>query len=446
VALNLRRSSLVFPVLAASAVVMAACGSSAPSKSSARPIPTTGLPTTGAPTTTTQAIAPPAIPDDTTAGPLGPLSGGAAAVPAPTGQTVTVPSTIVSNCSQDVSGPLKHWLNKLPANSTVVVGPQACYRVDKGLRLRDPHGLTIYGGTFTSDATAPGPQKHAEGVPVFTLAGGSNVSFESMKIDGQNPGGYHPKLAFAGGIEAQGTDGLTIKGVTITKTFGDGITLDPLRGGSDHKSGTILGPTMNVVVDGATITGVGRQGVTFASVSGAQISNLVVEDAALTTFDFEADQGNEGSVNVVIDGCTSSGGGLFFANGGGGSASYTHDLTVAHCAMAKPTKGYAVLSINHGKSRKKQRGPIYFVADTIYCGASASVACVELSGAKVTVEDSVLHFPRGTLHEAAYHLVKRSTGTFSNDLIEGYGKRGHVSKNSAVQVTGGHWVAATGGT
>ena len=56
---------------------------------------------------------------------------------------------------------------------------------------------------------------------------GSNVTFENMKITGANPGGYHPTLAFASGINVQGTKGITIQGVTITKPFGDGITLSP---------------------------------------------------------------------------------------------------------------------------------------------------------------------------------------------------------------------------
>ena len=57
-----------------------------------------------------------------------------------------------------------------------------------------------------------------------------------MKIIGAKPGGYHPTMAFASGINVQGTKGVTIKGVTVTKAFGDGLTLSPLRGGGDHNS------------------------------------------------------------------------------------------------------------------------------------------------------------------------------------------------------------------
>ena len=156
---------------------------------------------------------------------------------------MSVPASIPADCSQDVSGKLKHFFNKLPANSTVLVGAQACYQVTKGVKLKNPVGLTIYGGTFSDDAALPSsPKAKPSGTAAFTVLGGSDVSLEHMKINGKNPGGYHPPLAFASGINVEGTKGTTIKGVTITDTFGDGITLSPLRGGGDHLSGQIVAP------------------------------------------------------------------------------------------------------------------------------------------------------------------------------------------------------------
>ena len=385
----------------------------------------------------------PNVPDDTTAGPLGPLQGGSVAVAAPTGTTVSPPATIASDCGHDVTGRLKRFLNKLPSGSTVLNSPQACYQVDKGIKLRNKQDLTIFGGTFTNAATTPGKKKHSKGQPVFTVVGGSNISFKSLKINGSNPGGYHPNMVFASAIDVEGTKGITIEGVTISNVFGDGITLAPLPGGADHASGTILNATSNAVITGVTVSGNGRQAVALASVSGAQIGNLVVENPGLNTFDVEADQLNEGADNVTVDGCTSSGGGVFFANGGAGAGENTHDLTIAHCAMAGPTTGDAIL-IDNPKNSKHQRGPIDLVADVFYCGASDSVACVQLSGANATVEDSVLHFPVGTVNDDVYHVVEGSNAVFTNDSISGYGRTGHVSKDSTLEVNGGHWVSATG--
>ena len=423
------------------ALVAASCGST--------PVGKTAAPTTSATSTTSTSTSPPAqIPNDTTAGPLGPLQGGSAPVPAPTGPTVSIPTSIPADCSKDVSGPLKHFFKKLPANSTVLVGAQACYRVDKGIKLNNRQGLTIYGGTFNDEATTPGPSKRSKGLAIFTLVGGANLTFEAMKIEGVNPGGYHPAMAFASGINAEGTKGITIKGVTISKPFGDGITLSPLRGGHDHNSGTIVNPTLNAVIDGVTITGAGRQAVTLASVTGAQISDVVIQDPGLDSFDLEADQWNEGAKNVTIDGCTSTGGQIFFANGGAGSGPFTSNITLAHCAMAKLTAGEALLSINTRKGNRKdhQRGPLHFVSDVIYCGNSVYVGCVQLSGANATVENSVFHFPPGQLHERVYNVAQKSSAVFTNVAIKGQAHTGRVTSDSTVHIKGGDWrsVGTTG--
>jgi hypothetical protein len=71
---------------------------------------------------------------------------------------------------------------------------------------------------------------------------------------------------------------------------------------------------------------------------------------------------------------------------------------------------------------------------------------VQLTGAKATIENSVLHFPKGTVHEPVYHLVKDSSAVFINDSVDGYGRLGKVGFGSTVKITGGHWVSATGGS
>jgi hypothetical protein len=337
-----------------------------------------------------------------------------------------------------VSAPLRSWFATLPAGQTVVMRPGACYLVDRGLKLNDPQRLTVYGGTFRNAATVPGPGAHSKGHPVITVIGGHGITFESMQISGANPGGYHPSLAFAGGIELEGTSQATIRGVTITDTFGDGITLVPLRGGRNHNSGTIIAPPSEITVRDVTIDGAGRQGVTFSSVSGAQLSDVVVKNPGLDTFDVEADQSNEGASDVTIDGCTASGGAFFFANGGKGAGSFTHDIVVEHCSMAKPENGTTIL-VARAPHIKGLRGPFTFTADSLWCGASVYVACLQLSGATVTVADSVLQFPGGTVHEPVYHLSRQSMVRLIGDVVTGYGRDGSVSARSEVHISLGTW-------
>ena len=225
------------------------------------------------------------------------------------------------------------------------------------------------------------------------------------------------------------------------KTFGDGITLAPLRGGADHNSGKILAPAASITLRDATIDGVGRQGVTFASVSNAQVSDVVVINPGLDTFDMEADQGNEGASYVTINGCAAAGGALFFANGGAGSGRDTGHITVAHCTMAKPEGGSALL-IEGLPSATTARGPFLFTADDLWCGASAYVACVQLSGAEVTISDVRFRFPAATTHEAVYHLGQDAQAAFEDDIATGYGRPGTVVQGSTVEVSGGSWAGS----
>jgi hypothetical protein len=426
-------------LLAATALVVAACSSL--SGRSANTLMTT--PPSHRSTTTS-------TPGSTTTLPAQPaLEGGATPVPVPSGPSVAPPITIAADCSTDVSAPLRKWFRTLGPDTTVVMRPGACYLVDKGITLKEPQGLTVYGGQFRT-AVVPsdmsGVPPSDKGDPVFTVIGGSHVTLESMQISGVNPGGYDASLAFAGGIEFEGTSGGLVHGVTISHTFGGGITLGPLRGGPRHNSGTIIGPSTNITIDGVTVDGAGRQGLTFGSVSGAQVYDVILENIGIDTFDFEADQTNEGASDVVIDGCRASGGAIFFANGGAGDAAQTHDITVEQCTMSMPQGAAAILVQRYkgGKKGKegKLRGPFLFESDELQCGVSVYLACLQLTGADVTVSHSQLLFPAGRFHEAVYSLKGASSAAFVEDIVKGYGRLGHASSRSSVHVQGGEWTAA----
>jgi hypothetical protein len=413
------------------ALTFAACGST-PVAHSGSPVTAHGHTST---TTTTTTTAPSS---GATAAPA--LAGGATPVTAPTGPTVSPPPSVVANCSVDVSKPLRKWLKSLPAGQTVVAPANACYLVNEGLKLDDPKSLTIYGATFMDKEIAPGRRAHSKGSPVISVVGGSGLTLEALHIVGANAGGYHPSLAFEGGIELEGTAGATIRGVTISNTYGDGITLAPLRGGADHASGTILAPASSVVIRDVTISEIGRQGITFASISGAQVSDVIVNHPGINTFDFEADQSNEGARDVTINGCESSGGTFFFANGGASDGQHTGNITVDHCTMEAEEGGSAIL-VARAAHNKAPRGPFMFNDDSLHCGASDYVSCVQVTGGDVTVSSSTLEFPTsGTVHEPVYHAAAGSQVTFDGDVVTGYGRPGTKSGNrAAVQVVGGQW-------
>ncbi|HXQ43891.1 MAG TPA: right-handed parallel beta-helix repeat-containing protein [Acidimicrobiales bacterium] len=355
---------------------------------------------------------------------------------------VSPPSTIADNCSVNVSATLQAWLSALAPGTLVRPPAGACYNVSSGMELKFPQGLTIDGGTFTNITTQDNFKGHWPGRPTFNIIGGSGVTFEDLTITGANPGGYHPALAFEAGIELQGTAHAVIRNVAIDHVYGDGITLAPLRGSSDHASSLILAATTDLTINTVDITGSGRQGISLASVNTAIISNVALKDIGIDTFDFEADEAKEGAKNVTIDGCTSSTwhGGLFFANAGSSDGPATSNITVENCRMLHPQGGDAILSHNIANA-DGPRGPITFSNDTLWCGASAYVGCVQLDRADVTITQSVILFPKYNLYrEELYDAGSGSSLAFAGDSVQGWSNPlGQHRASSTVSVTGGSW-------
>ncbi|HVC71042.1 MAG TPA: hypothetical protein VNC61_12375 [Acidimicrobiales bacterium] len=366
---------------------------------------------------------------------------------------LTPPSTIASDCTVDVSTSLGPWLRNLPPHADVEIPPGACYQVDEGLFLKFPTDLTINGGTYENLSAAPvtsGGSGTQRGNPVFNVLGGSDLTLENMTISGANPGGYNAKMAFAAGIVLQGTQHATIENIDINHTYGDGITLNPLRNAANHKGPVIVAATADATIDNVVITGPGRMGIAFVSVDGAAVSSVTIDDVGLDTFDVEADQADEGSRNVTIDGCTAStsGKGDFFANGGSSSGKATGDITVENCTEEQPQNGTAIW-VRRSGTGLTNRGPFLFDNDTIACGTSILVACVIDSGGTVTIQDSTLTFPPGTPpNELVYEADTSAVLTFSDDTVSGYGLTadgypGTADTTSTVTVLGGTWTPAS---
>jgi len=343
------------------------------------------------------------------------------------------------DCSIDVGAPMQAWLQSLPPQSTADLGNR-CYQVDYGIRLMFPQGLVIDGGIFNDPTTTSGPNRgHGtpHGLPVFAVVGGSNVTFENQTFIGADAHGYNPKVAFQHAIQLQGTIGATISNIKIRKLFGDGIDLEPLRGGSDHKSGGIINPAENISISDVSILGTGRNGITMASVNGVTVTNVSMTNIGRDAFDLEADASNEGAKNVLINGCTYNQ--LFNIKSSGPR---TGPITVENCMMQRHSSGGWALNI-YNPSGLPDAGPIAFNNDLFLCGASVYVACFNLVGATaLTVENSTarLGFPGDAIHEPPYSAKAHTNVSFTDDTVSGYGRCCKVAANSTVAVSGGNWI------
>jgi hypothetical protein len=344
---------------------------------------------------------------------------------------------ITSDCSSDATKPMQAWLEQLPPDTTVDLGG-GCYQVDHGLILRFVQGLTVQDGTFQDlNRTREVNKGHGtpRGEPVIDALGGSDITLSNLTFIGANPGGYHAHLAFQAAIELQGTIGATLSALTISKTFGDGIDLEPLRGGSDHESGGIVNPSENISIDHVVIRGAGRQGITLASVNGVAINDVTMSNIAMDAFDFEADQDGEGAKNVVINDCSFSQ--LLNISMQGNQ---TGPITVENCVMPEADQGWAV-NIKNTKGQA-DAGPIVFDNDVFNCGASVYVACFDLDGATdLVVEHSTatIGYLHDQIHEHAYRAINNTHASFLDDNVSGYGILGGVSADSLVSLVGGRW-------
>ena len=176
--------------------------------------------------------------------------------------------------------------------------------------------------------------------------------------------------------------GLSVNNVHVDNVWGDGLELAPLRAANDISS-QILNPSENVSVNGLTVNVAGRQGVSLVSVNGATLTDVKLRHIGIDNFDVEADQWDEGAKNVTINGCqTGDAGGLFFANGGASAEGswYTGNITVENCTMTAPTGGDAIL-VQAPNPAPHPRGPFTFTNDTLRCGASVYVSCIQANNA-----------------------------------------------------------------
>lgn len=351
--------------------------------------------------------------------------------PPPAG-SIEAPPYIISNCSVDVSAALQTWLQGLPTGTIWYSPVGSCYLINKGINLSFTHGITIDGGIFVEKWLG------WLGRRAFLVIGGSDMTFEHMTINGPNLSDvWVPARAFQSGIELEGTVNATISDVRITHVFGDGLTFAPLRGSADHSSGKIIRPVTNLIVDKVWIDGAGRQGVSPVSVLNATMTDITIHHVHMNAFDFEADQGNEGAINVTINGCTVVDA-IALANISE-NAGFTGPITIENCDMATLDGGTAVYV--RSTSNSIENGLISLENDSLRCQTRAPVACIQfMNGQNISISDSTITFGPGEFAtESVFSAIDKTHATFANDVVTGYGNRGSVQKHSTVTISGGTW-------
>lgn len=220
---------------------------------------------------------------------------------------ISVPSTIASDCSVDVTSALLSWVSTVPNNSTLAFGSGKCYRIDGTVELRGRSGLTFEGNgsTFKSlNAMTTGSATDDQRA-MFRVIGSTGMAFKDMTIVGAytHGGTLDSTLQHAHGIDIRGTSA-EVANTNISNVAGDcvyfGLGYDNVTrsSGSYHDS---------------TCTSIGRNGLAVTAANNFTAQHNIVSNVGFDAFDVEPNVGSYtsttgwGSSNITIDSNTIQG-------------------------------------------------------------------------------------------------------------------------------------------
>jgi hypothetical protein len=130
-----------------------------------------------------------------TSGPLGADAG----TSQPTGKVYSLPASVASDCSGDVTPALSKWISSVPDNSTLMLGKGACYRVDGSLAITNRRNLMLEGNGATLKATTRGTRTRI----YFGIDNSENIIVRNLIVKGANPRAGATRAAYLEELEAQ---------------------------------------------------------------------------------------------------------------------------------------------------------------------------------------------------------------------------------------------------
>ncbi|HEY7134899.1 MAG TPA: right-handed parallel beta-helix repeat-containing protein [Acidimicrobiia bacterium] len=243
--------------------------------------------------------------------------------------TFTVPASIPSDCSRDVTADLLRWIASVGDGSTLRFVPNGCYRIDGKLLIQNRNNLTFVGNGATFKPLTDGTQfspTDARARAVFFFTGGSNITLENLTVRGAaklglNPNGWslEAQHAFAVGQ----TNGFHLNNIHAYDVYGDMVYIGPY--------------TSNVLVENSTFDGASRMGWAVNGGTNIRFDHNLLQNVAHAMID------QEPPTTGALDGLTVSNntfgyGRLYFWNISGASVPIKNVNIVNNTFVNRPMK------------------------------------------------------------------------------------------------------------
>jgi hypothetical protein len=252
----------------------------------------------------------------------------------------TVPKNIKSDCSVAVEDKVMAWLSTVPDGSTVRFGNGRCYGQDGTITLTGRKGLTIDGQGSEFRALTLGGSHRAN----WRFVGGQGLTVRNLAVRGSNPqGSYDPAIEWQHGFSIEGVQGMTLSNVKVREVWGDGVDL--WRSASSPACGDDASSARDVLISGATLERIGRQGVAVVDAEQVTVQDSTIGPVAWANVDLETDDSCEIARHVTVarNSFGSNGWGVI-VNGGFGADPQVGDLTVTDNVQTAPTIDTGILT------------------------------------------------------------------------------------------------------
>jgi hypothetical protein len=337
---------------------------------------------------------------------------------APKPVVYTVPKSIKSDCSVAVEAKVMAWLATVPDGSTARFGAGRCYGQDGTITLTGRNNLVVDGQGSEFRALTPGGSHRAN----WRFVGGSNLTVRNLAVRGSNPQGrYDPSVEWQHGFSVEGVQGMTLSNVQARETWGDGVDL--WRSTSSHACGDDASSARNVLIAGALLERIGRQGVAVVDGEQVTVQDSTIGPVAWANVDVETDDSCEIARHVTVahNSFGTNGWGVI-VNGGFGADPQVGDVTVTDNVQTAPTVDTGILTPDPCRAPVRILSP-----DGAYRGPYT------FSGNHFLTPNNALVFRRA-------HDVQVSSNSVSFTPTAGCDTR------TGVRLTDSHTVAITGNT